>query len=231
MEVMTHSAKRDAYQIAVATKLRDLYPYTNSKDSGHAPGLTAVLHDNNVVLCCRDLFKLKKNKQVSPKTRADIYLPPAAAALQLADDIRQLVGDGELGQLVLTNPRAVQAGPRALPGMDETRVVRHLRFALKVAGYIIPAGPGSTYITLEWPDKTHTMMSHVSLHLGVKFDKMDNVVKGERDDRLIWSTGRQEVTKGVMYLTFTKEHARNLGTTLRYIANQQRRASNTDAQD
>jgi hypothetical protein len=220
MDTSVSVAKHQAFLVMVGTKLRDLHPYSNGRDEGHDPTLRATLEGSHLVLTCQDTFKLKPNLQRNPKTRADIYLPQGSA-IQLADDIRRLVGEGEIGQLVPTDPGAARRGSRALPQMSETRMVRHLRFSMVIAGYTIPAGPGRTYCNLQWPDISHTMMSQPSVHLGVKFDVMDDTVNGKRDSALIRYIDGENKAKGTMRLSLSLEHAPSLAATLRHFGSQQ----------
>jgi hypothetical protein len=187
-------------------------------DRGYDPGFVVwAAPDGNVVIVCDDWFKLKPNKMLKPALRSDIYLQKEAA-VGIGAEITALLGSGAVGKLLPVDPEGAHTGSRALPRRGKTREARYIRFEIDIAGYRISAGPGTIFVELEKPNPAHTMMREDEVHLGIKFDPMDqDAVTGELNESLVEVLDDEPRARGSLRITFTPDQARSLAATLQSL--------------
>lgn len=221
--------KRRLHVIKVPTNNQRIFPYSHYNDVGHDPYIIAQLNDrNDVILTCQDIFKLKPNVQVNPKTRVDIYMP-GLTGMELGNDILRLVGVGNIAELSNVNPEDFRKGPQTLPLIDESRSVRHQNTNMNIAGTSISGEFGSVYIDRERPNEGHIEMKGPEIHIGIPllnvFGSIDLNYTSKYNvpvEELRVSGESNPVTKadGVLSITFNKVQAQNLAATLLYYTQQ-----------
>ncbi|HEX8456359.1 MAG TPA: hypothetical protein VF656_03475 [Pyrinomonadaceae bacterium] len=213
---------RRIHVVQAAPSARDFFPYSHYRDQGHNPLLNSTTEGDNLVLVSEDIFKLKPNVQMNPKTRIDIYMP-GEAAMGLGVDIVEQFGPGEVAELSQVNPDDFRRGPQRLPLIRGTRSVRHSGTELRIAGCVIGGNSGPIYVEHEAPDRVHVEMEGPEIHIGISLQyvrgeinqdlvEMVNVPVGE----LRVGNERNPIRKanGVLRVILAPPQARNLAATL-----------------
>lgn len=157
--------------VKVPTSNRDLFPYTHYMDEGHHPLMTVSANQDEIVLNCRDWFKLKPNVQQAPRIRMDIYMP-GGAGLLIAKEISRAIGEGEIAELSSVNPEDYRDGPQTLPKIDESRKVQHVGATIIIAGFQVDSPSGDIFIDMERPNEGHIEMKGPEIHLGIPLEEI-----------------------------------------------------------
>lgn len=215
---------RQVHVIKVPTDREDLFPYSHYKDKGHNPMLSAELSENQIVLSCKDIFKLKPNVQQNKRTRVDIYMP-VYAGFELGNDILVLVGAGHIAELAAIDPENFRSGPQTLPLIDEARKVSHRHTEMHIAGSHIYGGPGSVYIDRERPNDGHIEMQGSEIHLGIPLtyargiidlSQTRTVMVPENEIRVQGESNPIRKCSATLRAVFDIKEAQNLAATLIY---------------
>ena len=211
--------------IKMPTRNNDIFPYSHYKDNNHNPYLEVEKVDENLIITCKDRFKLKANFQENPKFRVDIYIPKGAAAL-LADEIEERFGAGVVGDDALSNPNDYRVGKQTLPIIEKSKVIRYNEASFKIAGIEAKGNKKPIYIELESPNKNHIEMVEQEVHLGLPLDKL----YGELNSRLITQEendankyGRKGIIKkadGIFKIKLNEGEAKKLAATLKFLVSQ-----------
>jgi len=160
---------RRVHVVKVPTTNRDIFPYSHYRDQGHNPMLDVQFENNQIILVCEDLFKLKPNVMARPSLRADIYIP-VQAAMELGADIFSLVGAGHIAELATLDPEDFRVGPQTLPHIDEARVVTYDQTSMTIAGCRIVGQYRNIYLDRERPREGHVEMVEPEIHLGINLN-------------------------------------------------------------
>jgi hypothetical protein len=215
---------RRIHVVKVPTTKRNFFPYSHYADDGHNPLMTTRNQNNQLIIECNEIFKLKPNVQAQPKNRIDIYIPHNAA-LEIGYDIIMMFGPGNIAEIANVNPEAYRVGPQTLPLIDETRTVRYISSDVSVGGFNVSGTNGSIYIDMERPNDGHIEMQGPEVHIGIPLSNVvfngilnENLVQyitvPEGEIRVAGEINPIRKANGLIRIVLDQVQARNFAATL-----------------
>lgn len=144
--------------------------YCHMADAGHEPALEITLHDTNVRIAGKTLFKVKANPQY--KNRVDIYMTIAQA--RALGQALLTVADTQKRRAPLQSrarPHEARQGRMELPDIIWSRYIKSVLSAAKSeSGILMTAHAGYVNIDFEGKHESHIRMGDREIHIGIPLD-------------------------------------------------------------